>query len=219
MNLAMATRLNIGCGPTPTEGWRNYDNSWSVRLANRPLLKRLARTLGFVATPQEKMLDVARQNGVLWADVTTRIPEPDNSASAIYTSHMFEHLERSALKRALQECLRVLEPGGVLRIVVPDVRFHVDEYLSDGDADRFVEKLMLSKAKPKTFLAKMRYLIVGDRHHQWMYDGKSLCKLLTSIGFADPRAVSGGETRIRDVGSLDLHEREHGSVIVEAIKP
>ena len=28
-------KINIGCGDTPTKGWSNYDNSWSVRLAKK----------------------------------------------------------------------------------------------------------------------------------------------------------------------------------------
>ena len=32
---AISLKINIGCGDTPTKGWRNYDNSWSVRLAKK----------------------------------------------------------------------------------------------------------------------------------------------------------------------------------------
>ncbi len=39
----------------------------------------------------------------------------------------------------------------------------------------------------KTLLDKLRFLILGDRHHKWMYDEKSLCRLLESAGSANPR--------------------------------
>ena len=31
-------RINIGCGQTPTKGWQNYDNSFSLKLAKIPIL-------------------------------------------------------------------------------------------------------------------------------------------------------------------------------------
>jgi predicted SAM-dependent methyltransferase len=172
-----------------------------------------------ISTPQKTMIAAAKERGILWADVSTRIPEPDNSVEAVYSSHMFEHLEREKAFEALRECLRVLQPGGVMRIVVPDVRYHVDKYLTEGDADKFLDELMLSRPRPKTIRGKLRYLFVGSRHHQWMYDGPSLCKLLTSVGFIDPQVLCDGQTRIKNPGALDLREREVGSVIVEAIKP
>lgn len=47
------------------------------------------------------------------------LPFEDNSIEAIYASHVLEHVEYGS--KALQEWLRVLEPGGRLWVAVPDI--------------------------------------------------------------------------------------------------
>ena len=47
----------------------------------------------------------------------------DNSVDEIYASHMLEHLPYG--NTALQEWLRVLKPGGMLTVIVPDWMFTV----------------------------------------------------------------------------------------------
>ena len=67
--------------------------------------------------------------------------------------------------------------------------------------------------------AKIKYLIIGDRNHQWMYDGKSLCKFLAIAGFKEPCILEPSLTTIPDPGMLDLTERLLESVYVEACNP
>jgi predicted SAM-dependent methyltransferase len=45
----------------------------------------------------------------------------DGAAAEIYASHVLEHLGYADVPRALAEWLRVLEPGGQVRISVPDL--------------------------------------------------------------------------------------------------
>lgn len=51
----------------------------------------------------------------------TRIPVPDNSYEAIYSSHNLEHLLHYEVLWALAEFYRVLKPNGVVYIMVPDM--------------------------------------------------------------------------------------------------
>ena len=53
----------------------------------------------------------------------------DQSYDAAYGSHVIEHLEPDAAKRLLVECYRVLKPGGILRVVVPDLEAIARGYL------------------------------------------------------------------------------------------
>ncbi|MBD2112303.1 MULTISPECIES: glycosyltransferase [Cyanophyceae] len=66
---------------------------------------------------------------VITHDLRKPIPFADNTFDAVYHSHLLEHFSRSEAKPFLQECLRVLRPGGVLRIVVPDLEQIAREYL------------------------------------------------------------------------------------------
>ena len=211
-------RLNVGCGPTPTEGWINYDNSWSVRLADHPLVVTVLTRAGLISEAQRHLCDVARREGIRFGTAEA-IGHPDGSVDVLYSSHMLEHLDRASGQRFLAEAHRVLKPDGVIRIAVPDLRKLVDRYNADGDADRLVEASLLASETPKTVLAKLRYLVLGSRHHAWMYDARSLIAALERAGFESARTLDAGTTTIDDPGALDLSERADESVVVEARRP
>jgi SAM-dependent methyltransferase len=73
---------------------------------------------------------------VLPWDLREGLPFPDRSCDAVYSSHAIEHFTRAGARRFLGECLRVLRPGGVLRIVAPDLEGVTRTYLSCLDAAR-----------------------------------------------------------------------------------
>ena len=54
---------------------------------------------------------------------------------------MIEHLDRREAVSFLPECLRVLKPGGVLRLAAADLRWSILEYMEKGRADEFVAQL------------------------------------------------------------------------------
>lgn len=212
-------RVNIGCGRTPTPGWLNFDNSASVRFAKLTPVWRVLAALNALTPDQRSFVEFARTGRVRYADAARGIPLPDASVEALYASHMLEHLDRPEAARFLAEARRVLTRGGVLRLGVPDIARHIDRYLEDRNADRFVEATLLAADKPRSIAERLRTLVAGARHHHWMYDGASLCKLLAAHGFADPRIMPAGTTRIADPGELDLAERRGDTVYVEAVNP
>lgn len=57
-------------------------------------------------------------------DKSLSIPEIDNSISLIYCSHTLEHLEEVAARNFLRECYRILKPGGILRVALPNTSNH-----------------------------------------------------------------------------------------------
>ncbi len=215
----MNRRVNIGCGKTPIQGWNNYDNSISLYLAKMPRVTFILAKLGLLLTPQSEFISFAKESNIKWANAVKHIPEADNSVDVLYSSHMLEHLDKEEAKSFLKEALRILTHNGIIRIAVPDIECNVKNYLKNGDADNFIESTNLTRKKPKALIDKIKYLIVGGRNHQWMYDGNSLCKLLLSVGFKNPHVVKAGSTMISNPGNLNLSERMPGSVFVEAIKP
>ena len=108
--------VNIGCSTTPTTGWKNYDNSQAIFLAKFGIFADLFFKLRFISDHQYKVVNFYRKNKVVWADVTKYLPLESNTVNAIYSSHMFEHLDKDEAKKCLLEMRRVLEPGGILRL-------------------------------------------------------------------------------------------------------
>src|SRR5688572_17975173 len=56
---------------------------------------------------------------------------PHNSADIIYSAHMLEYFDRDEASFILLAWRRVLKPGGILRIAVPDFEAMARLYISD----------------------------------------------------------------------------------------
>lgn len=203
-------RINVGCGQTPTIGWSNFDNSWSVRLARGPVARLLPGRADYVKA--------VREYDIRYAEAR-RLPVPSASADVIYSSHMLEHLDREEASLFLAEAYRVLAPGGRIRLVVPDLAKMAAKYARSGDADSFIADLQMSQSRPPRLGRRLVQLVTGFREHRWMYDGASLAKLVAAAGFVDVGEKQPGETGIADPGPLDLAERADQSVFIEAQRP
>ena len=55
-------------------------------------------------------------------DVTEKIDLPDNSVDIFQSEDVFEHIEYDRLKFTINEIYRVLKPGGLFRLSMPDYR-------------------------------------------------------------------------------------------------
>jgi SAM-dependent methyltransferase len=212
------TKINIGCGMNPTKGWKNYDNSFSLKLSRFLPLAKVLYKIRFLDAGQMSMIRFFHTEHIHWADATKRIPEPDASVEVVYSSHMLEHFDPQGATQFLGECRRVLKPGGVIRLALPDIEKHTKEYLQHQDADKFIAATLMCVANPRTLPQRLRLLLVGARHHQWMYDGKSLTRKLASNGFTDIKILPVGQTTLKGCDTLDLREREEESVYVEAVR-
>jgi predicted SAM-dependent methyltransferase len=78
---------------------------------------------------------------VIAHDLRRGAPAPDASASVVYHSHVLEHFRPEDARRFLRECWRVLIPGGIARVVIPDLETIARLYLRNlelaagGDAN------------------------------------------------------------------------------------
>lgn len=88
---------------------------------------------------------------VLAHDLTQGIPFVDDTFDAVYHSHLLEHFAKDVAPMFLQECYRVLKPGGIIRVVVPDLENIARIYLmllekslrGDSEAQKRYEWIML----------------------------------------------------------------------------
>ena len=58
---------------------------------------------------------------VIGHDLRRGIPLADNSCDVAYHSHMIEHLRPAEAINLMEECFRILKPGGVVRVALPDL--------------------------------------------------------------------------------------------------
>ncbi len=204
-------RLHLGCGTCTPRGWVNVDYAVGARLARVPALRRACRALG--------LFHLDWPAGIVIHDLRKPFPWPSGSAEAVYSSHTLEHLSRSQGRQFVLECHRVLRPGGVLRLVVPDLRACVDRYLEGKvDAGEFLATLGVDTEVPGEGWLR-RWLAPHVRFpHRCMYDGETLPALLREVGFetelADPF-----RSRIPDIDALEHAERTTAAVIAEGVKP
>jgi len=61
------------------------------------------------------------------------LPYPDEAATEIYASHVLEHYSHRQAPAALLDWVRVLAPGGRIRIAVPNLDTIVDQYVKGTD--------------------------------------------------------------------------------------
>ena len=214
----MTIKANIGCGRTPTTGWLNFDNSPALKISRSPLRYWISKSLRLLSKEQIENIEWNKKNKIHFSDATKVLPFNEATVDYIYTSHMIEHLSRSGVESFLKETLRVLKSGGIIRISVPDLQLAVNTYAKSKDADAFMESILVEAPPISSLKQKFRLLAVGYRHHQWMYDGNSLIKLLKKIGFHKAEVCQPGYTNMSDPGGLDCYERSENSVYVEAIK-
>lgn len=71
---------------------------------------------------------------VIGVDLRRRLPFADATFTAVYASHVLEHLAPAEAAALLREMARVLVSGGIVRIVVPDLEGIARAYLASLDA-------------------------------------------------------------------------------------
>jgi len=70
---------------------------------------------------------------VISHNLLSGIPFKENEIDVIYHSHVLEHFSQHDAFIFLTECFRVLKPGGIIRIAVPDLEQIVNEYKTQLD--------------------------------------------------------------------------------------
>ena len=107
----------------------------TVREAGRPILCNLG--CGTRYHPAWINIDFHGDgNAVLSWDLSRGLPLPDQSCDVVYSSHVIEHFDRGGARRFLGECRRILKPGGIIRLVAPDLEGLARAYLSCLEAAR-----------------------------------------------------------------------------------
>jgi ubiquinone/menaquinone biosynthesis C-methylase UbiE len=211
----------------------NVDGSWNAWFAKHPRLLALLMTLRVIP---RSIGEIPWSKGVFIHDLAKPLPFPDGIFQAVYSSHTLEHLYLEEAQRLLVDCYRVLAPGGVARIVVPDLRAQVQDYLGQRSvwwpdepfvprtaADRLNRNLCISPPARRGGSVLYRfYRSLTDRSsHKWMFDADSLAYHMRQAGFEEVEERQYLDSRIAGIGDVERPSRllDGQGVAVEGVKP
>ncbi len=221
-------KINLGCGTSTHQGWINIDSSYNAKLAKYPKIKWLLAKSKLLPN---RLLEISWPDNITVMDIRRDLPYPDGSVTYVYSSHLLEHLTHKTARKLLEECYRVLTPGGAIRIVVPDLLVSIKKYMESYEkwdensqtpspAGHFLESLsMLPKDTGKDPLLVRAYNALYNKNtHKWAYDRQSLSYLLKSIGFKNISQKEFMESSFNEIAALDIPSRFEGAICLEAIK-
>ncbi|MCC8984518.1 class I SAM-dependent methyltransferase [Bradyrhizobium acaciae] len=198
------SRLHIGAFNCGIEGWINTDITMHLWIARLPFAAKALHLAGLLSDARYAEHQQGKFAGLRYMDLTRPLPFADGSLSAVFSAHVFEHLFPDEVERLAREIVRVLAPGGVCRIVVPDMERIVALY---------------DPAAPQAFLKGVfeieRRKEAAFAHH-WGYTRASLAALFREAGCAETHTRAYREGVCPDIDRLD--NRPDESIFFEAIK-
>ncbi len=212
-------RVNLGCGHIQPAGWVNVDGSNRAWLAHRLswLDTLLVRLKLLEPTPFGRHTTIC--------NLFKPLPWGDASVAAIYAGELFEHFTPQDLRRLLLECVRVLKPGGVLRLCVPDCQHFFRKYVAECDRVRALPREQWDDASIRRLMGvffadvcvRRKFLGSMGHFHKWGYDEVSMVLELERVGLKDVQRREFGQSAIPDITQVETRVSEF--LIVEGRKP
>jgi len=200
-------KVNLGCGLQVAPSWTNIDGSLNALIAAGP---RWLSSIGYRFSgarefySQDYYCGTLRENCFIHHNLAYGIPLQDKVADFVYSSHFLEHLDRASARRLIEESFRVLKPGGVIRIAVPDLELAWEMYRR-GEKDRMLYDYFFADDGG------------GFGQHRYAYDYEMLSRLMSEIGFDKVERASFQKGATPDLPLLD--NREDYTLFVEARRP
>jgi SAM-dependent methyltransferase len=199
--------LNIGCGSRMHWDWNNLDFSYIGRLRKHTNSAKFLYKIKLLSEERFNRLEFIDPD-IIIHNMRYPLPFDDDQLDVVYHSHFLEHIDREFAGPILKECYRVLKPGGIIRIVVPDLEQLINQYINtiknveidnkelfeQHEAaivqlfEQMVRKEGAGTKSQKTIVRFFERIIRGDANnsgetHRWMYDRVTLFALLKITGF------------------------------------
>ena len=132
-----------------------------------------------------------------FGDDATKLNYEDESVDEVYASHVLEHIHHSRVEATVAEWVRVLKPGGRIRICIPD--FERIDRERRADPDGFTDKLY-------SCWLHGSHDDDNDRHRAWIRPAW-LQQMLRQVGIED---IKEWEPEYEDYSKLDRSTRYGG---------
>jgi len=147
-------------------------------------------------------------------DITKGLPYNDNEVSYIVSNHLIEHINREQGRRLLEECYRVLEKDGVIRISTPDAMKITGDY---HNGNIMIYKYMNTGVENAHDEAEAYYNLLLSGH-QTIYDAPSLISIMEEVGFKDVKSMGPFEYGSEKLKRETITTHPSVSMVIEAKK-
>jgi predicted SAM-dependent methyltransferase len=141
---------------------RPYLKKWLAR----PGFKALNLGGGFVLSDKWLTADMDVRSDV-FMNVNEPLPLPDGVVDVVFSEEVIEHISKSQGEAMLKECLRILKPGGWLRLTTPSLDYFARRALSVPEGTSEIND------------------IFHLHDHRHIYSEQELHETLKSVGFMD----------------------------------
>lgn len=159
--------------------------TWQARSYTTAVPLALHLGCGHNYRPGWLNIDLGRKAD-LKLDLRRPLPFADGSCARIYSEHFLEHLDYpQPVTGLLQECLRVLVPGGELSLAVPDGEMVLKAYVLGGSAEYYEAEAQWHPDWCRTRMEHVNHCFRQKGEHRFTYDYETMACLLDRVGFSD----------------------------------
>jgi SAM-dependent methyltransferase len=167
---------------------------------------------------------------VLPLDVTKPFPFDSDVFDYVASEHMIEHVSLGAGRHMLAESLRVLKPGGRIRIATPDLQRYLQLFSPQlTPVQREFVDWMVQTFMPDALPAYPTYVLNNlfyNFGHQAIYDFILLSAMVRDVGFEDVKEYPPGVSDCEVLRGIEMHGKavgedinEYETMVLEARKP
>jgi predicted SAM-dependent methyltransferase len=179
-------RLHLGAGENVLPGWLNAD-----------------------------LHDYGRGD-LVFIDAREPFPLPDASFDEVFSEHMLEHLTYAEGQNCLRESLRVLRPGGRIRIATPSLE-RLARLYGGGELEARYVRWAAKTLDPEVDVPLPGVVINNffrSWGHRFIYDPQTLRHALESAGFVGVEEARPGELEGHLAEVPEFNELE--TIVLEA---
>ncbi len=155
---------------------------------------------------------------LVYLDATRRFPFKDNTFDYVLSEHMIEHLPYEGAQLMLRECLRVLKPGGRVRVATPDMRVLLALHLKEKtEAQHTYIQWAVERFMPEVTNCKDVHVINNffrSWGHQFLYDNDTLYDSLSIAGFEEINFFKPGASDDPNLRNIESHGKQIQSEMI-----